>query len=285
MGSGLTIPFVAAPVAGAGRSTQWARITGEVPQPETNKKCRGRADLFDINQMLTAARSGVSARNYVAANCDAATVDGDKVTITLPFYVWPSSMALNYSLSVNHGEISPGKKMVLSEIDQLVAVTMQQAIVLDYLFEGSLTKKTPAYKRNGEQVQDITAEVDNGQIVVSDEVFCVYRLTGYALGYEHELKMVVTKEDGYKIEDLNNKIVLSWQDENGQAQAQTLAIGDIKGSADAQLDIPDCVNTMLETCENGTLVQSILQINPDGGPPVRIYYSDCNGDVLRVDNG
>ena len=93
--------------------------------------------------------------------------------------------------------------------------------------------------------------------------------------------MVKAKEDaetgqrsGLKITNFSCTVQATWKNNEGEVQTSTL-----------NLVIPDCVKNLLETCgENGDLKNTLLYINKDRKDYPIIYYSSCNGKILKVTN-
>jgi hypothetical protein len=74
---------------------------------------------------------------------------------------------------------------------------------------------------------------------------------------------------GYKVTSLRASVQAVWQ---GAKEAKTKSL---------TLEIPDCVNHLLEMCDDGTTKNTSLN-NTEKEPIPNIYYSTCTGNILDV---
>ena len=123
----LSIPFS----AGSSSATlrRFVNLEPVVPE-ETNDT----VTMFDINQMVARAKSGISALTYVTQNCPLFEVDGNTTT-HLGFYVWPSSKTLDFKLETSVGEIS--EATIVNEYTEFsVLFGSTDSHTLDFILEG-----------------------------------------------------------------------------------------------------------------------------------------------------
>lgn len=76
---------------------------------------------------------------------------------------------------------------------------------------------------------------------------------------------------GYKIENLQNTITVTWKNDENEDVSDTIT-----------LDIPPCVEALLSLCDDGSSKGSIkcLDRDCDARPIYRAYFNTCNGALI-----
>lgn len=269
----LSIAFNGAEDESLDMPDKWARIIQDAI-PEYQQY----TNFNQISAMLAHAMSGGSARSYLDQGCPASIADG-VVTIPLTVIVFPSQLDLEYTVSTATGSVGQGEYTEVSRSFDLV-VPMQKEIELPGIIEGiSTTWQTSCYNSFGQVVSEPTIEVDKAVLKLSEEVFGVLRIEGTMLGYEHSITMELVKSEtdlenedqriGYRIENLTNNAQVAWVDENGDTQSESI-----------DLEIPECVKSMLEVCATGELLGNVNVTHADDGRHVTVYYSTCTGEPI-----
>jgi len=246
------------------------------------------ANYYDLYQMLTRARGGVSAWTYIPEDCPISVQDG-VVTVALPFYSYPSSFDFPYSVSTSIGVL--GEPTRISETREFdLVLDHATRIILPYAVEApSLEWQSPAFDRDWRVIDRPTITVEgNNSLMLSHSCWGVVRLRCLAQGYLHtvQIRLVkqTTEEDedgnlnttGYKIENLECSATAAWQslpDEDGNTELVTEVL---------ELEIPRCVDDYLATCEEGSPKLDV--IGPDGKSKLKVYYSTCTGSIIQVGN-
>jgi len=238
-----------------------------------------QAGVDDLTAMWYMVLAGLSARLYRAASCPATINSEGVVTVPLDFYVFPSSLGLQYSLAAAIGTISAG--IAVEEEREFDLIFDQQDVVdlgyqaagIEYVFQSE------AYDEMGRQIARPRVSYAEGRVHLSASCFCVLRIRCRALGYRHTVTMELTKfepgEDadgainytGYTIENLRNSIQATWM-ENDELQSEKL-----------DLEIPPCVEDYLALCEDDTLKGIIGHL---GDVWTIVFYSTCTGNILGV---
>ncbi len=255
----------------AERESVWLRLWQPGFSAETRNA--GTADLVQMWQLVLA---GFSAKKYIAAACPA-WIDADGVVhVPLNFYVFPSSLGLNYSLEPGHGDISEGVQTTLRrEFD--IVFNQTDTAQLDYLVsQASFEFLTPAYNRYGEQISRPEIEIDGITARLSHPCFCVVRAVCHVECWQHTITMHLQKYEhdasddpnwtGYSITNLENAILASWMDAAGKMQTTELS-----------LKVPKCAADYLSLCESG---EPEVNIGDRGGKWHMVYYSICTGNIL-----
>lgn len=250
----------------------------------------GLADLADIDAMLVAAMSGLSARSRLLERCKwAAWQDDGSLVLTLAFYVWPSHPDLIYQIHAPSGVVvSP-------------PVAHQESRSWKYWIAGSKTLELPwhvlspqmwwhgaigCYDAFSRPVQPPPMRQEFARIELDAEAYGVFEVSGAAQGFRHELSIRYSKiAFGADTETLEGKPRISaveadpiklratWLDERGEGQEAT-----------AELPIPPCVRELLAACPNGTAITSGQIKHGSGGAPT-LFYSTCNGRIIARRRG
>ena len=266
------------PVYGAGSTTAedvWVKL-----QQKPISKLAQQAGFSDLTAMWYMVLAGLSAKYYKASSCPA-TIDKDGVVhVPLDFYVYPSSTDLNYKLSAVIGTISGGEYVEIEKEFDLV-FDQESTKDLGYLADrADFTFQTAAYDKAGREIKISSVALDGSKVRLSQKCWCVLRVRCLAKGYRYTVTMLLQKyeavEDdngqlnwsGYSIENLDNSIQATWE-ADGELQSTSI-----------DLDIPQCVQDYLATCDDGEL-QGSIDINGDD-PQVLYWYSVCTGGKLKV---
>lgn len=267
MYSSLSISYAAPDTSDSGRGSIWARL-----EQEYRGSDRDAATLGDLAQMIAAARGGSSAYTYIAKSCPYATVQDDTVIISLVFYVWPSSLDLQYSLAADLGTILDGE---IVEEHRSFDVPFQGSDSADLMYKMlgyTLVEEMPFINSNGDILGGVEVTAGDSSVTLSESAYCVLRADGVATGYKHTIEMHIQKGDNDKIENLKNAITVSWVDDAGEDASEVL-----------ELEIPPCVDDLLEECPDGTTTiwVSCVDRNCYGdNAKYVVTYNACNGEII-----
>lgn len=255
-------------------------------EPENVSKRHNRATLADIDAMLALVRSGASARNRQASRCGWAkwAANGDLV-VTLALWVWPSDIDLQYSLTLPPNVTSAPRVLERLPRDTKFWVAGSGGeIELPWLLEEATFAWHPRIgvcdeKSRPAEPPEITQDKARLILTGEGERYGVLWALGTAVGWRHDISIRYPKGGGedpsapaIRVTGADNVPVrATWTDENGENR-----------TADATLEIPDCVKALLEECPGG--VSGRIRMRPPEGepPPVTVYYNSCNGHVLAV---
>lgn len=227
-------------------------------------------NLYDLTQMFTRVTSGLSVRTYRPARCPV-TIQGETVIVPIEFDVFPSSMDMPYSLRSGLGELSGPSRSADPRQEFDIVVPMTDRVTLPFLAENLISYwQTPCFNEFGEQVFSVGRSRDGATISLDRTCFGVLRVICDAIGYRHTCTMEFIKGN-YSITNVKNSVVASWVDENNEQQTATL-----------DLELPGCVEDLLETCDDGSLPTTIGQTEEDPAGIPTVYYSTCNGFVILL---
>jgi hypothetical protein len=243
--------------------------------------------MFDIKQMVSRARSGVSALTYLKSDCQA-YLSGDSIVVTFSFYVWPSSRDLQYKLSANIGELSSA--IVVEDYTEFsMLFGLSNYVPLDFILTeiSLLNWETPCYNSNGHEIPDVDLSVKNENVICADsELFGVARIRGRKWGRKHTLTVTLPKED-FLISNLQAAVTADWGD-------RTTTLDDDTSTFTLQLEVPQCVQDMLSWCDGDEASIENILFNIMGGiqnicgaqayaeKPRIAYYSECTGNLIEV---
>jgi hypothetical protein len=235
---------------------------------------KGNVTMADLYAMLALVRSGVSARTYLARDC-AARVVGGAVLVDLTAYVWPSALDLAYTLAVSIPAwtvIGPAVEISQWRDFDLV-VPMSAAVELPFLAADlSLVWQTPCYNRYGEAVAAPAIDQDGLALRLDSEVFGVIRVRCRAMGFQHTLALTIPKGTS-RVEDIDLTLIATWPISNGTEVE------------DLDLQLPGCVEDLLATCEDGTLVAEVGgSVSADDPRQPVVYWNPCEkeSNVIEV---
>ena len=241
-----------------------------------------QAGVVDLVEMWYYVLAGLSARYYHANACPAEIGADGVVTIPLDFYLFPSSLDLQYTLAAALGTLSaPVYEQVPKEFDLVFDQTDE--VDLGYLAENySWQPLSEAYDEYGRPIARPSVNFADGKVRLSASCFWILRVRCLAQGYKYRLTMRLRKYEqevddttgelnwtGYSITNLQASVQATWMDG-----------GELK-SAELELEIPPCVEDYLALCEDGEPAGTIV-LNHDE-PYFIVYYSTCTGNVIDVE--
>jgi hypothetical protein len=266
------------PAAADQRGDRWVRLE-QAEHPEVMQY----ANLYDIDQMMARARSGLSAWSYVKDSCPITINDDGTVDVALDFYSFPSAFDFTYAVSASIGTV--GERIRVEQERELDIIFTGSRVDLPWFASmASVEWISPVFRSDGSQIARPHITIEDAALVADadDIAFGVARLRCIAHGYLHttviRLVKQTTEQDedgnvnttGYKIENLRCAATAAWQDEDGAARTEQL-----------DLDIPKCVEDYLATCEDGE-PKGGTRGGDDEEPRPVVYYNDCTGSVLLV---
>jgi len=246
--------------------------------------------LDALPAMLSLARSGISALEYLAQACPA-TMSANIVTIPLTIYAWPSHRQ-DYSLSATNGSMTAiGEGESIEEEREFdLVVESTDAVDLPCLAAGiTVTWQSPAILADGREIEPPAIsgyDVDQGRLIPLAEdhgpvnrlildraCFCVLRIRCRAIGYSHSVTLSVQRVAGFDASDIEETITASWLLEDGTTDATSI-----------ELDIPGCVEVLLNDCYDGSSVGAHLSSSSvtDTQYRTRVRFSTCTGKVIDV---
>jgi hypothetical protein len=150
--------------------------------------------MYDIQQMVARARSGMSAWSYKPYDCPA-WIEGPSVVTEFDFYAWVSRPDLQYSLSTNFGNVS-GPTVVLKSVEFSVTFELTDVVEFDFILEeiSSWHWETQCYDNQGNVVDNVTIEMDGlTTLRASAPIFGVVRLYAVKRGMKHTLTARLVK--------------------------------------------------------------------------------------------
>lgn len=257
--------------------TDFAALEQEYKPPSSDG-----ATIADAIAMLNYVKQGSSAFDYIVDNCSAVKVVDGVVIITLGFFVWPSRLDLPYTLHTTAGVISDTVTSYSEPRMFNVIFTNSDVEDIGYLFEGSFVNEMPFYTSKGRDISpDPKIIVDSPLVRLSTKCNTVLRANVVASGYRHELEISLTSEEVTKVDrTTGNEVTVS-----GYAlPSPTIFVdwGSDEDHGDAydslSLEIPTCVQTLLETCDEGSLASSLDETESSSNYVV--YWDTCSGEIL-----
>lgn len=193
----LTIPFAAA----AGSTATPERRFVHLEQIKHDQS-RETVTMYDLQQMVARARSGMSARTYKPPACPA-YIEGNSLVSWFDFYSWPSHLTLPHTIKASLGEVSP-PKIVEKPVEFSTTFELSDTVEFDFMLTQitSFAWETPCYDSLGRVVDDVDLSMDGlTTLRASSPIFGVVRIKGKKKGGQHELnvrlvKMVPVRPDG-----------------------------------------------------------------------------------------
>jgi hypothetical protein len=244
----------------------------------------GKLSLTDLEAMVSLARSGISAKSYIASNCPATVAEGN-VVVSLRCFAWPSHRQ-SYTLTAAIPAITTiGEAVAVEQERDFDVIIDGESVDLPCLSaDASIIWQSPAILANGRVIDPPAIsgyDVDQGRMVdlagghgainrlrLSRACFGVLRVRCIAIGYSHALTMAIPK-GGAKVSDLRETITGAWSLDDGSTDATTLDI-----------ELPVCVQTLLETCEDDTRVGDHVGRLKKTKTRKQLRYSTCTGSVI-----
>lgn len=256
-----------------GRGSRWLRLEQEYQGGGDEF-----ANLADLYQMLTAALSGRSALTYLAGACPYADIDENVITVSLDFFVWPSSLDLAYDPSTNQGELSD---QAAHEEHRSFDVIFDGSDYAELPFIGnfSLVPEMVAFDTDGNQIAMPAVTVTDSSIELSAACHTVLRADGLARGFRHTVAMSFTMDDAegkegeiktVSIDKLKCQVTATYIDDGGEKKTETL-----------ELEIPPCVEALLAFCPGGTGWVGCIGRNCGGGV-LDVYWNRCSGKDIAT---
>lgn len=149
---------------------------------------------FDIQQMISRAKSGRSARSYRSAGCPA-SIDGDSILAIFDFYAWPSSIDLPYRVESTLGVVSDPR---IIERSVEFSVTFEQSDVVEFDFILTDIRlaawETECYNSNGQIIEVDGPWMDGDTTMrISEPAFGVVRIVGTKKGAQYSIETRLTK--------------------------------------------------------------------------------------------
>lgn len=225
----------------------------------------------DLHTMLAMVASGVSAKAYKPASCEAYVL-GDMAYCDLQAYVWPSSLELNYTISAQLLTVQEVQSAKVEREFDLV-VEMADSVELPCLATAlTATWQTPCYNKVGVQVDPPAITIKPTSLQLSAEVFGVLRIRCLAHGWLHPLQFEMQKNAADTITNLKPTLTATW---GSGENAQSVSIN---------IELPACLETLLAACDDGTTYRDKAYgtAKPDEGLVSYIYYTPCSGRMLAV---
>lgn len=244
----------------------------------------GALGLDDLQAMVALARSGISAKSYIAHGCPATVVEGN-VVVDLQLYAWPSHRQA-YTLTPAIPAITTiGEAVATTQERDFDLIVDGDSIDLPCLAQAALiTWQSPSILANGRIIDHPTLfgyDVDQAKMVALDgpygpinrlrlerACFGVLRVRCTAIGYSHQLTLTIAKV-ATKISDIRETITGAWQLADGSTDATTMDV-----------ELPICVQTLLESCEDDTSVGDHVGVKKDKKIRKQLRYSTCTGAVI-----
>lgn len=232
-----------------------------------------RLTAEDLHIMLAMVKAGVSAKAYKPKSCEAYVV-GDMAYCDLQTYVWPSSMALNYTLTAQLLTLSaPQVAAVEREFD--LVVEMADNVELPCIATGlTATWQTPCYNRVGVQVDPPAITINPTGLQLSSTVFGVLRIRCLAHGWLYPLQFALQKSLASTITDLRPTLTATWGTDDNQQ------------STSIDIELPACLQTLLAACDDGQTYRDKAYgtVEPEQELVPTIYYTPCSGRMIAVRN-
>lgn len=252
-----------------------------------------------VYQMVTRAITGVSASTVPYPDCPVEIL-GSIIRVSLPFYVWPSSMELTYSLSSNiEGEISDGV-IVDTERELDVTFPMQNSVDMGTLFDiTDYEWQTPCYGEDGAIISNRQVTSDGALLRVDQPVFGVLRVKGVQRGFRHiahldfdktaegaEALTEAVEDSGAEVETTSSGTVLN-KITNVNADVTANWVNCLKPeSTTLSLKIPKCALDILTVCgpeDYGGIIYGGRVIDTDEGALIpTVYFSTCTGKMITI---
>jgi hypothetical protein len=244
----------------------------------------GKLSLTDLEAMVSLARSGVSSKSYIASTCPATVAEGN-VVVSLRLFAWPSHRQ-PYTITAAIPAITTiGEPVAIEQERDFDLIIDGDSIDLPCsATDARITWQSPAILANG-QVIDAPVisgyDVDQGRMValstahgpinrlrLARACFGVLRVRCMAIGFSHTLTLTIPNGDT-AISDLRETITAAWALADGSTDATT-----------TDIELPACVQTLLESCEDDTRVGDHVGSKKETKTRKQLRYSTCTGAVI-----
>lgn len=263
----MTTATLVAIYSGSASTTDDIRLTLE-QEPVSAAALTGA----DLDAMLALVRSGVSAQTYIPKSCPI-TIEGDIIHIALDCWAWPVPLDLEYTIEASAGDLAaPLEVAIWREFD--LVIDFQRDIQLPFVCRGLTWEwaALPCWDKASNEVDRPTVTATETSIHVDADILGVLRIKGQACGYLHSVGFDMGT--GAKLNPSNGyTLQATWRDADDEEQ-----------SDDITLDLPGCLELFEYECEDGEAVSTKSDIDDDD-PKVTLYYNDCTGQVMVVDDG
>lgn len=179
--------------ADRGLSSTADRVFVHLEQVVPNEQ-QNSVTMFDIQQMVSRARNGMSARTYKSPGCPA-YIDGDSIVMNFDFHAWPSDPDLIYALTSGLGNITD-PIVIQKQVEFSATFEMSDVVEFDFILEDidSAEWETECYDSQGRVVDNVTVEMDGYTTLrASAVVFGVVRIIGTKRGARHTLTSRLVK--------------------------------------------------------------------------------------------
>lgn len=250
-------------------------------ETEAGAGAGSRPTLDDIDQMMTRAASGMSARTVLAERCAAAKFGKDgEVIVTLAVLAWPSRADLRYTLDLPE-EATPGAVTVISEERQYKAWASGGGVIeLPWRMEAA----APAWAYGcwnefSAPIPGPPLRHDQARIIVegerASEAHGIVAVSGAAVGFRHEFSLTFGKIDP------DSGATSSIDIESVPVTARWIGADGEEETAEIDIPVPECVKSLLAACPDGTgLFRGRAK---DAEEDVwEVAYSSCDGRMLAV---
>lgn len=280
--SAVNVSFTGPEASDTSKLDEWAKLE----QVDAPKSSEG-ATIADAVNMVAYAKQGNSAFDYIADSCTYITVKDGAVIVKLQFWVWPSSMDLDYTLETSIGEIEAGTKV--SKIKSFdVIFDKSDSVDVGFIFDGTLKPEMPFFASLGSDISpDPVITQDRTKIELSTTCTTVLRATGRAEGYKHTLTIELATSTKEKIDsDTGEKVTLTgyslpnpeitvvWGncEENDTQCIET-------HKDELELSVPQCVTDLLNACGEEEPATSLENLYDDWKYVVQ--WDTCRGIIVN----
>lgn len=274
-------------------SAPWVRLEQILPA-----KTARYANLADVYQAWTYAATGKSNRAVRPRGCPV-EFDGSIVRFFIGFYAWPSNPELPYQLTSTLGEVGPQQ---LARLPREFSAFANNTRIIDlecWMEDVTVAWETPVWDRYGSRIAVPKITNHSTYLEFDRECFGALRIKGRAVGGYHVLTVEIDKEiwdepeaprpeqqqgditfinqlyhnttNSNKIGRIEPVITATWQAAENIAAADQL-----------KLEVPQCVLDVLAYCPGNPLY---LLNWCETISKTQVYYSACDGAILKVCNG
>jgi len=264
------------------------RIWVNIEQEEAEESSTSFSDIITMGSY---AQSGVTATLHnTSCGID---ISEDSIAIPLTVFVWPSLLDLNYNIKgVESGIVVSNKTRVDIVKEHSITVTSSAIFAFDYLIENlEFEWETPCYNSYGEEVEEPTYTVVDNKIVFDASIFGVARVKYTAVGYSHTVTLIY-ENTPESINNLKDQMIgesIGASVESGVSMtisSVTVIVSYVENGILQEipfgLEIPESIEKCLPQCRDGSLVGSSILISPDTEYWTDVYYNDCDGSILDI---
>lgn len=236
------------------------------------------ADLADIDAMLAAAQSGLSARSRQLDRCRwLHWGDDGEAIVTLDLYVWPSRPELRYRLDLPQGVSSTEPELCTRERRWKFWMDGGSNLQLPWRLDPGTASWHAAIGCMDAWSQPIAPpglRLEGADMELDGDAYGVLVVDGVAHGFLHRISISLQKiiqtggaDEINRIEIESIPVRALWIDEKGEEQV-----------AEAEMHIPHTCRDILASCEGRPEIY--VSVFDDRELPWTIYYHACTGKVL-----